>query len=502
MSRRELTRLAAFDRGKGLRRFCRGVVTIYTCVMVLMLMAIILTYSTYSSMAEQRNSANDLRQKQAFHAAQAGIQMATEWFGTRGPLINADVENLIGDLDGFLYPGGEHWTRCADVDYSNDKSHPCWGDPNDQRRPYVYFYNHNGSTHLPIDSSILGGSVDVEVEALLCFIFVEDLDLVASLTSEIMGCQLLEGLLVDTSKFMITLLARGKADCSGGTCQAESLISQAITNFSVGAQASTPAVPLVSNGPLPALGLLQLAANEDNPANPMSIWGNLNPSCGGMNVDFDGSSILSCPLSVLESSGGSCPSPSGLLDAISAVLDGDVLSATGDLLGLLSIVAGTGTDLLGDTTFPCDLFASYFGVAEENWTLVRDSVTVINDCSILDAESYGTFWITGDSCEISGPIGSEDHPVMLITAATNTHLADGAHVYGTIFATDVENANASLSAGDGSIVQGQVVSDSTWGMIGGTATVIYDEDLIVDAGLSANLGSVQGTWTDFHKEWE
>lgn len=501
MTRRDFAAHAGIDRGPTGARLPRGVITIYTCVMVLILMATILTYSTYTGMAEQKESANELRQKQAFHAAQAGIELASEWFRAHSLLINVDVENILGDLDGFLYPGAERWTQCASVNYSNNKSHPCWGDPNDARRPYVYFYNHNGSTELPIDASILGAGVDVDVEALLCFIFLEDLDILQGLTSEILGCQLLDGLLVDNSKFMVTLLSRGRADCNNGSCGAEALISQDITNFGIGAQASTPAVPLVTSGPLPVTGLLQLAAN-DNPVDPITIWGNMNESCDGANVDFDTSSLLSCPLSVLEGEGGSCPSPTTLTAVLSAIANGDVLSATGSLLGLLGALLGSGADLLGDTSFPCDLFAAYFGVAEENWQIVRDSVTVIDDCSVLDADSYGTFWVTGDTCTISGPIGSEDHPVMIISAAATTHLADSAHVYGTLFVTDVEHATATLTAGDGSVVQGQLISDSAWGAISGTATVVYDEELIVNSTLLASLGAVQGTWRDFHKEWE
>ncbi len=502
MKRKEFAEQQAGQLREGLRRPAGGIITIYTVVMVLLLMATLLTYATYASMGEQRQSANELRQKQAFHAAQAGIELGAEWFRAQSPLINADTEDIVGAQDGFFYPGGERWTKCADVDYSGDKSHPCWGDPNAQRRPYVYFYNHDGSTHLPIDSMPLAEGSEVEVEALLCFIFIEDLDILQGLTSEIMGCQLLEGLLVDNSKFMITLLSRGLADCDSGACGAEAKISQAVTNFNIGAHASTPAVPLVADGPLPVTGLLQLAANEDNPANPISIWGNMNESCDGATVDFDSSSLLSCPVSVLENGGGDCPSPDGLPEVLAAVTNGDVLSATSHMLGVLSVVAGAGADLLGDTSFPCDLFAAYFGVAEQNWAFVRDSVTVINDCSVLDAESHGTFWVTGDNCEMSGPVGSEDSPVMIISAATTTHLASGAHLHGTLYVTDVEDASASLSAADGSLVQGQIISDGAWGSIGGTVTVVYDEGLIVDSVLTANLGSVHGTWTDFHKEWE
>jgi hypothetical protein len=507
MNRREIETLAGMCRRLGGRRpptapLSRGVITIYTCVMVLLLMASLLTYATYASMTEQRASADELRQKQAFHAAQAGIDIAGEWFRTQTLLVNADAENILGNLDGFLYPGAERWTKCADVDYQSDKTHPCWGDPNDQRRPYVYFYNYNGSTQLPIDTNILGSDVDVEVEALLCFIFLEDLDILQGLTSEILGCQILEGLLVDSSKFMITLLSRGQADCNNGHCGAQSLISQTVTNFSVGAQTSTPAVPLVTGGPLPTTGLLQLAANDSNPLNPLSIWGNGNASCGTPETNFDVSSLLSCPLSVLESRGGSCPSPTGLLGILNAINGGRVLSATSGLLGLLEDLLGAGVDLLADEAFPCDIFAAYFGVAEENWEIVRDSVTVINDCSVLDSESFGTYWVTGETCTIDGTVGSEAHPVMIISAASNTHLAEGAHIYGTLFVTDVEDATASLSAGNGALVQGQLISDSAWGPINGTATVQYDEDLIVNSTLSASVGNVQGSWTDFHKEWE
>ncbi len=478
----------------------RGMVTVYTCIMILLLMATMLLYTTRSSITEQTLSRNELDQKQAFHVADSGIKLAYEWLLANNTLINADVEDMLGSgIDGWMVAGSPRWKKCGDVNYADDRTHPCWAEPNDNRRDHSYFYFWDGSTALPIDTSVFGSAnTQVRVEALFCLI---DLDLgpLSAVTSPILGCQV-DPALVNGSHFMVTLLARGEADCNGGQCRAKALISEKVTNFTISAFAKIPGVPLITNSDFPASGVAEIVSNPNGggPGIPLSIWGNGNESCSGqspLTPNLDGWS--SC--SALEWYGESLI-PSDLSCAL-----GDCSCPADDLIGsLFDVLEGLGADVILDEAFPCDLFQFYFGQAREDYRRVRDSIQVINDCSELDANSAGAYWVTGESCIIPSNtvVGSAEHPVMLISAAAHTWMKNDAVLYGTLFLTDVEDEDASFTSTGHATVFGSVVADGVDGDVSGTFQVVYNDDITVDTSATGGLGSITGSWTDFHTYWE
>lgn len=489
-----------------LRQGMRGTITIFTCFMILLLMTTMLAYSSTTSMREQNQSANELRQKRALHMAESGLSMAREWLLANNTLINADVEDMLGSgLDGWMVAGSPRWVQCGDVDYASDKSHPCWGDPNESRRDQSYFYYWEGSTALPIDGSVIGvADGQVRVEALYCFIDL-DLGVITELLSPILGC-LTNPALVDGSKFLVTLLARGEVDCSNGVCGAEVLLSEQVSNFSVSAKAKAPGVPLVTNGDLPVTGLLEIVSNPDGigPGSPLSVWANNNSSCPGDVVEIAAENLSTC--SALDWYGlglipddpsctqQNCSCPLEILEPLLNPLLNPLLDLVGDL----------GADVILDEAFPCDLFQFYFGVARANYANLRDSIHLIEGCSSLDENSSGAYWITGESCvfEANTVVGSVEHPVMLINAASMTQLQSGTELYGMLFLTDIENANATFNTTGDSTIFGSVIADGVTGELSGTFQVVYNDDIVADASVLGGLGAISGSWTDFHKHWQ
>ena len=88
-----------------------------------------------------------------------------------------------------------------------------------------FYYSFAGSTELPVDTEAIlpGTTEEVEVQALLCV-----LDVVETDEIPVQGCVADPASAVgvgDGSYFMVTLLARGRADCDGTTCNAEAMIS-------------------------------------------------------------------------------------------------------------------------------------------------------------------------------------------------------------------------------------------------------------------------------------
>jgi len=150
----------------------QGMVTTFTGIMILVLLALMMFFAMRVGVFEQRVSANDMRQKEAFHAAESGIHHAKEFFLANGALIASDQEDLLGLHDGWLADTGEkRWLPCSGVNLSaGHGDHPCFGEVLAAQRASTYFYSFNGSTELPFDTeSLIPGDTDeVAVEALLC----------------------------------------------------------------------------------------------------------------------------------------------------------------------------------------------------------------------------------------------------------------------------------------------------------------------------------------------
>ncbi|NNL94563.1 MAG: hypothetical protein HKO64_02990, partial [Xanthomonadales bacterium] len=260
----------------------RGMVTVFIMLMLMLLMASMLSYSARNAISEQQMSANELRQKRAFHTAESGLELATEWMLANNVLINADVEDMLGtNIDGWMVAGSQRWTQCAEVDYSADKSHPCWGESLDSRRDDSFFYQWQGSTKLPINAGTMAATSDtrVSVEALLCLVDI-DLAIDPEIASPVLGCHT-DPALVDSSKFLVTLLARGESDCLNGQCNAEALVAKQVSNFSIVAFARAPGIPLVTKSSFPPSGTSEIVANPNagGPGVPLSVWANSNNSC-------------------------------------------------------------------------------------------------------------------------------------------------------------------------------------------------------------------------------
>ena len=95
------------SRARALPGRQRGAMTMFSAVLILILLTELVLYATQVGVFEQRKSANDLRQKQAFHAAEAGLQNAREFF-----LANTARLSYPG-ATGWLHSGSSRWTACG-----------------------------------------------------------------------------------------------------------------------------------------------------------------------------------------------------------------------------------------------------------------------------------------------------------------------------------------------------------------------------------------------------
>ena len=80
----------------------QGVLTVFTGVMVLLMLTLMMIFAVRVGIGEQSVSANDVRQKLALHVAETGIQHAKEFFIANSALVASDPHRQVTRRDRWL----------------------------------------------------------------------------------------------------------------------------------------------------------------------------------------------------------------------------------------------------------------------------------------------------------------------------------------------------------------------------------------------------------------
>ena len=492
----------------------QGMVTTFTGVLILVLMTLMMFFAIRVGVFEQRVSANESRQKLAFHTAESGIQHAKEFLRANSPLIASDKEDLLSDgSDGWLSAVGGRWEPCPaqtanPPTVTDDAEHPCYAEPDRAMRPNIYYYSVGGDTlpsNLPIqtDDIIPGNTESVNVQALLCILEMNKEEPIPVQGCSPLGAPLTPDGVSDGSLFMVTILARGEADCTvvGGVaeCNAEALVREQVSNFGAAAGGRSPKVPLTTKSSFPPNGTAEVVPNPNagGIGVPVSVWMNANTSCSG-STPFDPSSGSWATCEMHEWYGVNKKPDDMACSGNCSCTQAESISFTDANTNILGI------DLVADTDFPCDLFQFYFGVPSTSYEIVKGYSKIISDCDSLGEDSFGIYWVSGGDCLVNSntTIGSPDHPVLLISAAPMTRFNGGAKLYGVLFITDVEHSTAEFQSIGTNTIYGSVINDATLGSYQGTFQVVWADHVSDKAGNGGGLGSVLGGWSDFHTDWE
>ena len=482
----------------------------FSAVMILLLLTELIIYAVSGGVIEQYKSANDMRQKLALHAAESGLNHGKEFFIGNQALVVSSVTDLLPDgSDGWLSAGAEHWLKCSDVDLSTGYgSHPCYAESIEVLRDGAgtldvgsYYYSFGGSTELPVDTDAIipGTTEQVAVQALLCMT-VMDFSVDPG-NPVVQGCTTDEDL-QDDRYWVITLLARGEADCDGGNCSAEALVVEKVAGTAPGSGGSAPAVPLTTKSTFPPKGTAEIVPNPNGAGVgvAMSAWLNNNSNCGAAPVmTVDEGSWATCERENWYGVDAfpddyACPTTNCKCD-----------DAEGDkLLSDSGKPNGINFDIAIDDNFPCDLFQFVFDVDKDEAGIakVKGLATVITDCSTLDENSTGMFWVTGADCNIKVRVGTAETPVLLISATTDTHFNAGAEIFGLVFVTDAEDPNAEFYVNGHATIYGAVIVDAILGKFNGTFQIVYLESVIEKALGKGGIGVMAGGWRDFHEYWQ
>ena len=166
-----------------------------------------------------------------------------------------------------------------------------------------------------------------------------------------------------------------------------------------------------------------------------------------------------------------------------------------------------GIDLVEDDAFPCDLFLHTFGVEKDaaGIDFVKNHLAkeVLEDCSTLDENSFGVYWVSGPTCTVNAntQVGTAETPVVLISAAGLTRFNGGATLFGLLFVTDAEVPTAEFQAIGTMTIYGAAVIDATLGKYQGTFQIVYVDRILEKAWQTGGIGNVAGGWSDFHADW-
>jgi hypothetical protein len=503
--------------------------TMFTAIFIIVLLTMMLMYAAKVGVFEQQISSNDLRQKLAFHAAEAGLDYSFEYL--RGKQKDGLLISMAAGTDpasecdgaGWFAEGCERWVSACPGALCDEDGIPTGS----------YIYQNLAPEKISWDSCVDPVSADGEGISPMCMnddfqgtmtegtrfrstAGVCVYDPAAGAAYEDLVCLAPNagvGGFSEGVRHVTWVASWGYSDCPAdgdlAACRGKAHVIRVLGDGQLTRGANM--VPFVSKNSLPASGTVEVVPHYDAGGEgvPISIWGNRNmDECPAR----DDKGVAEDPL-VAEGSFRTCEMHEWYeVDVRPADAKCSVSSCSCDYPGPEAISyrhAGDthfDLDVLLDEDFPCDLFQQFFGFPRSEYETIKQGAKIINDCgnSVLNEDSRGFYWFEGDTCGIDGDksskqVGSIDHPILLVSAATNrTTLGANTHFYGILFLTDVESdTDTYFKPGGGATVYGAVITEvlPDESGVGGTFRVVYNDETL---GQVNAMGTISGSyWRDF-----
>ena len=498
----------------------RGVSTLLIAMLLLAIVTLITLFAARYGVSEQRTSGNEYRYKMAFHVAETGLQQSMEY-------IKLNTAKMLSTATGgWLNPANMQWRPCTEA--TTMVPDPCLAEADVFRRAGMYRYVGGTSGVLPVaavmpkldaaaDANKVGDfTAGYQSYAALC-----QLDMTIPTAPQ---CSLAPNTRGD---FYITVVSRGTL--SGEDSVAT--VKQSFGTFRL--LGLTPDAPLIAASSS-ALGNTQIVPNPDAGGFgiPVSIWASGNAAVGGSG----GASFATCQLGEWLDSGtptsqdringicldctcnSLCPGygllsgkyPSSCSGGTGAPLEGeDILDNDGNADGSGTVVSDANPKVqnVKAQDFPKSLFAYVFGVscdqaysagcpdATQYLTDYARPIpsTGVADCSQLDSNSGGLYWVSMDCGLPSADVGSLERPVVLVSDGP-VSIAANTRVFGIIFVRSGMGFNAS----GGGQVYGSVILEGNAAITGGP-TIVYNKAVLANVRNSPDFvryGPIAGSWSD------
>ncbi|WP_147653737.1 PilX N-terminal domain-containing pilus assembly protein [Vulcaniibacterium gelatinicum] len=530
-----------------LSRSQAGITTLAITLILLVILTLIVLFSTNVAFFEQRTTTSENRAEITQQAAEYALNLAGEY-------LKANRDKIIANTGaGWLTPGSAKWVRCPTGLLANEGgpvpvTHPCAAERLRARREQMYYFDNDPSTAtidgLPY-TTIAGALTGVRtgegaatynatttVNAVLCRI---GSDLTPASPSFPCAANPATG-----NNIAVTLIA--ETSLPGENAAATIKETWATTTGNTPAAA----VPLIASGFVRGLGNAEIVAspNAGGYGVPGSIWSPNNvdievgAGCAGggggigsVSTCHVGEYLRSTPREDLKTtcatSNNACGCPAVTATG-SDYLSGHSGSVRREGLDVLDRDCNAGS--LPDITFfprepydnpndPSDdsLFEYTFNVnyvvAEGGTTVLSNcgtsgtqncaayalieelGATVLSDCSSLGTGSSGIFYVTGN-CDL-GNFGSPTGPVILVVDG-NVSINGNVTFYGMLFARS--NNNSAEVRGNGNVkIFGSMIVEGDVDL-GGNIDIVYDDTSASSCTTcfpaSAKFGKVPGSWLD------
>ena len=523
----------------------RGISTLAITMLLLLILSVVVLFSTSVGFFEQRTAVNENRARIAEQAAETGINMAGEYVKASRALIISNAAN--GWLD--TTAGGNGWVSCNGVSNTatiGSRPHPCRSEPNETRRNQLWFFTTDGTgaslatTYLPYGAvGNVGGTAAfpsvVNVQAVLCRID-------SSLTTPACTQNPARG-----NRVAITFISQATLTNEGSTA----IIKETWASYTDASQSAS--VPIIGSGFVKGLGNAQIVANPNAGGYgvPASIWspndvGISGPAsgCGASNNGVGsfsscqvGEYLKATPLSELKTtcatSANACNCPAINNTAESNFLSGHSNSTKREGIDILDIdsskgalpdisffpgVGCNGTDYSDPATDDDSLFEFVFNASDvvtggsKNTNLtcgtsgsqncavfhLTDTLgaTVLANCNTLGPGSSGLYYITGNCNFPNGDIGSPNSPVIVVVeeeASINNNT-----IFGMIFVRS-NDQSAEFNGNGNAKIFGSLVVEGNIDLTG-SIDIIYDNTGVSTDPFTlpsnAKFARVPGSWLD------
>lgn len=537
-----------------------GVSTLAITLMLLLIMSVVILFSTSVGFLEQRSALNENRARIAEQAAEAGINVAGEYIKANRSLIISNQVDVVGTTDGWLagtasVPG---WKSCNGISNTatlGGKPHPCRSESNPTRRNQLWFYTTDGTgaslatTYMPVDPGGILTSMGVasnfpatvNVQAVLCRID-------TSLSTPACALNPVKG-----NRLAVTLISSASLTNENS----EAVIKETWASYTDGNPSSS--VPIIGSGFVKGLGNAQIVANPNAGGYgvPVSIWspndvgvdgdgGGTCPSAGGVGSVATcqvGEYLKSTPLTELKTTCATvnnacgCPSISESENNFLSGHSGGTKREGIDVLDRDDSTSANKRGLPDSTFFPgvdCDgvnysdladdtddsLFEFIFNasdVVDEGETETNDNCGPASNqnCAVfhltdnlgaesitcaelttLGASASGIYYVSEANCDLPGQVGSPDTPAIVVMEGPAKF--NNTIFYGLLFIRSDEQNTEFKGVGNSKIFGSLVVEGDI--DIAGTIDIVYDNTAVsTDPNTfpsNAKFARVPGSWLD------
>ncbi|GAB2998009.1 hypothetical protein GCM10010960_04420 [Arenimonas maotaiensis] len=525
----------------------RGVSTLAITMLLLIILSLVVLFSTSVGFFEQRTATNENRARIAEQAAEAGINLA-------GEALKANRDKVISNITGGWLDSTANnagWKTCAGVTDTatiDGRPHPCRSESDGTRRAQLWFYTTDGTgastatTRFIPSTSIgnVGGAAAfpsvVDVQAVLCRID-------SSLATPACASSPAKG-----NRIAVTFIATATLTNENTTA----VIKETWASYTDASQTSS--VPIIGSGFVKGLGNAQIVTNPNAGGYgvPASIWspndvgvdgsgGGLCPASGGVGSVATcqlGEYLKNTPVSELKTTcvttNNACGCPA-ITGSGSNFLSGHSAGTKKEGLDILDRDGGNGTlpdvgffpgldcngNNLSDLNVTTDdsLFEWIFNassVVDEganavntncgpasnqncaSYTLIDELDAEVITCAQLNAlgaSASGLYYIQG-TCSLPSQVGSPNAPAIVVLEGEAT--VNNTDFFGLLFVRSNNNTAQFKGVGNSKIIGSLVVEGDI--DIAGTIDIIYDNTAVStdpnQLPKNAKFARVPGSWLD------